>query len=327
MSIDLVCPCCRSPLQAVDDALRCVPNGHEFPVIAGIPDLRVSPDPWIDADADRDKGIAVVRSTAPGLEAAVRKYWELTPGTTPADAARHVDHVLHAVDRTREWVAELQRPPVSGEVWLDLGCGTADLACAVDPGVEVISLDIAFRWLMIARRRLDEAGRLSTLVCGNAEALPFPDGTFDRVVALGTIEHCADLDAVLGESRRVLRAGGQLLLRTANRYTILREPHVGIWGVGWLPRAWADRFVRWRGGAGYAHHAPRSALELSRGMHRAGFRNARVAAAKMLTAERRRLSGVLRPLVPLYRRLRMTPVLKVIVRTVAPLLDVEGVAP
>lgn len=323
----LVCPRCRHTLTATPDLLRCTSCHNEYPVIVGIPDLRVAPDPWIDIEADRAKGLAVNAQAAPGFEAAVREYWRITPGTTSADAERHTDHVLHAVARTREWVSSLEATPTPGESWLDLGCGTADLACAVPEGVVVTSLDIAFRWLVVAQRRLAQAELANALVCGNAEALPFPDASFDRVVALGTLEQCRDLDLVLSESRRVLRPGGRFHARSSNRYTLLREPHVGIWGVGLVPRAWTDRYVRWRGGSGYQHHFPRSAAEFAAALRRAGFRSTRVQAAAMLDAERHRLPAPLARLAPAYNLMRRTAVLERISRTVGPLLDVQGVAP
>ena len=321
----LVCPYCRHNLTAQTDALRCDSCQRDFPVIAGIPDLRVAPDPWIDVIADRAKGIAVGAQAAPGLEGAVREYWRMTPKTGTNDAERHTDHVLHAVARTREWVTNLQPTPVPGEAWLDLGCGTADLTCAVPEGVEVTGLDVAFRWLVVATRRLTEEGRSGPLICGNAEALPFPSGSFDRVVALGTLEQCQDLNSVLSEVRRVLRPGGRFHARSSNRFTLLSEPHVGIWGVGFVPRAVADRYVRWRGGGGYQHHWPHSAAELHRALKRAGFVQTRVLASRMLGAERNRLPGQLSHLAPAYDLLRRTPLIRQVARTFAPLLDVEGV--
>lgn len=49
-------------------------------------------------------------------------------------------------------------------------------------------------------------------LCGSAEALPFPDRSFDAVVAFDVVEHCADQRRALGELARVLRPGGRLLL-------------------------------------------------------------------------------------------------------------------
>jgi ubiquinone/menaquinone biosynthesis C-methylase UbiE len=45
-------------------------------------------------------------------------------------------------------------------------------------------------------------------VAGYAEALPFPDGSLDYVVANHVLEHCADPVRVLREWRRAVRPGG-----------------------------------------------------------------------------------------------------------------------
>jgi hypothetical protein len=50
---------------------------------------------------------------------------------------------------------------------------------------------------------------------------------------------------------RVLRPGAPLFLSTPNRYSLTPEPHVGLWGIGFLPRSWANRYVRRRLGVLY----------------------------------------------------------------------------
>jgi len=316
----ICCPRCRAALVDHTDTLVCSGCAVRYPVVGGLPDLRVSPDPWLDMAGDRSKGLQVATDAPPGFEAAVRYYWTLTPDTPSLLADRHVDHVLHAEGRTREWLAELEPPPAGGERWLDVGCGTADLAVSVPPGVEVVGIDIAFRWLCIARRRLADSQRAAVLICGNAEALPAGDASFDRVCLLGTIEHCADLEAVMAEARRVLRPGGHLHVRTVNRFSLLPEPHVNLWGVGFLPRGMADTYVRWRGRGRYQHHWPRTAGQLVRAMSRGGFRAVEVVAARPLTSEIRRLPSLLRPVAGLYRRVRRWPVM----RLLAPVLEGRG---
>jgi ubiquinone/menaquinone biosynthesis C-methylase UbiE len=189
----------------------------------------------------------------------------------------------------------------------------------------MVGVDIALRWLVVARRRAELAGLSPSFVCCNAENLPFANGTFARVVSIGTIEHCRSADQVLRESRRVLEIGGDVRLRTVNRYTALAEPHVGVWGVGYVPRRLADRYVRWRSGQGYEHHRPLSPREVDRDMRRAGFDHVRVDAAPLLSAERARL-GRLGWAAGTYELLRRAPITRTALRWTAPLLEVSGVA-
>ena len=42
-----------------------------------------------------------------------------------------------------------------------------------------------------------------------------------------------------------------MLLTTPNRFSLTAEPHVFVWGVGWLPRKFQQSFVKWRSGKDY----------------------------------------------------------------------------
>jgi SAM-dependent methyltransferase len=125
---------------------------------------------------------------------------------------------------------------------------------------------------------------------------------------------------VLGEARRVLRPGGLLHLRTVNRYSVLGEPHVGLWGIGFLPRPVAVAYVRWRGRGDYSHHHPWSVGQLVRAMRQSGFVGVTVAAARPLASEVRRMPEGLRRFADGYDRIHRWPG----VRLVAPVLEARG---
>jgi ubiquinone/menaquinone biosynthesis C-methylase UbiE len=276
---------------------------------------------------DRDKAQRLVERThGASLEAMVRAYWAMTPGTPESLASRFVEHVMGAERRSREWLASIDSSPRDGGAWLDVGTGTGDLAVVVaEQGTRAVGIDIAMRWLVVAKRRAELAGVAVDFVCCNAEHLPFADRTFARVVSVGTIEHCIDARRALAESRRVLVPGGDARLRTVNRYTILPEPHVGVWGVGYVPRSIADRYVHWRSGQRYVHHRPLSSRELKSGFRSAGFRDVHVDAAPMLPSEQARL-GNLHWASAGYNRARSTVIARSALRVIAPLLEASGVA-
>jgi SAM-dependent methyltransferase len=54
------------------------------------------------------------------------------------------------------------------------------------------------------------AGAAATAIRGNVHHLPFPDGSFDLVIASEILEHIPDDRAAIGEAVRVLRPGGRL---------------------------------------------------------------------------------------------------------------------
>lgn len=101
---------------------------------------------------------------------------------------------------------------VSGPRVLELGVGTGKNIPYYRPSWDVTAVDLSPRMLARAQERAARAGRPAVLLLGDAQALPFPDGSFDTVAA--TFVFCSVPDAVQGlrEAYRVLRPGGQLRL-------------------------------------------------------------------------------------------------------------------
>jgi SAM-dependent methyltransferase len=315
-----VCPACRGPLEESQAAYTCHGCKRPYPIVAGIPDFRLRPDPWIGIPEDREKAMRVAEAThdLPFPEA-VRRYWDMTPDT-PRERVRHfVQHAERSLERSREWIGRIAIPAESG-TWIDLGAGTGDLAAAAGRrGLRVVAIDIALRWLVIARRRPELEGSL--VVCCAAEQLPFPDRSFAGAFSLGLLEHCPAPEPVAREARRVLVPGSHLRLRTVNRYSMLGEPHVGLWGVGLVPRRHADAYVRWRTGQRYQHHRPLSPREVARALRVAGFSDVRVEAASPLRTELGTAGRALRFVYDLGRRV---PGIRTGVRWTAPLLEAEA---
>jgi len=105
---------------------------------------------------------------------------------------------------------------VPGERVLDVGCGsgvlTRTLARQVAPGGRAVGLDTSSAMLKVARELADEAG-LGGLVefqVGDCRQLPFPDASFDAVVAATTLCHVPDPGRALAEMVRVTRPGGRV---------------------------------------------------------------------------------------------------------------------
>jgi ubiquinone/menaquinone biosynthesis C-methylase UbiE len=252
----------------------------------------------------------------------------MTPGTPRALAERFTRHVLSAEQRVEEWVEVVEQEDSSAPdgLWLDVGCGTADLLAVVARrGRSVVGVDVAFRWLVAARRRLEQQGIHAVLVCANGEHLPFRDHSFARVFSLGTLEHCRDAARVVGEAGRVTVPGGVVRIRTVNRYTPLPEPHVNVWGVGFVPRRWADAYVQSRNGQRYLHHRPLSPRELARALRRAQLQDVRVQPAQMLADERARLPRILSWAAPVYEWARRMPALGRALAWAAPLIEARAV--
>lgn len=99
---------------------------------------------------------------------------------------------------------------------LDVACGPALVSqCARDivcPSGSVIGLDPSIGMLREAQK-----GPCEKLVQGVGERLPFSDGSFDFLSMGYALRHVSDLTAAFQEYRRVLRAGGIVLLLDVGR--------------------------------------------------------------------------------------------------------------
>jgi ubiquinone/menaquinone biosynthesis C-methylase UbiE len=106
-----------------------------------------------------------------------------------------------------------------GEHVLDVAAGTgASLVPAaerVGAAGRVVGLDLAPGMVDRLRERIARVGiENAEALVGDAEALPFPDGSFDAVLCGFGLFFFPDTDRALGEIRRVLRRGGRLALST-----------------------------------------------------------------------------------------------------------------
>jgi SAM-dependent methyltransferase len=95
---------------------------------------------------------------------------------------------------------------------LDVGCGTGRLASALTEreACRVWAVDSSPEMLEVARRQASGATRFRL---GEAEALPFRPGWFERVV-MRLVVHLVDPPRALAEARRVLGQGGRLAIAT-----------------------------------------------------------------------------------------------------------------
>lgn len=132
----------------------------------------------------------------------------------------------------------------AGEVALDVGTGTGDLAFALlsrsHPTSRVVGLDLASGMFPRALAKAASRGLADRfrVVQGSALEIPAPDASFDRVVSAFTLRNVADLDAAFAEIRRALRPGGRAVLLE------LSKPRPGVFATVYrayfyevLPRA------------------------------------------------------------------------------------------
>ncbi len=100
---------------------------------------------------------------------------------------------------------------------LDVATGTADVAIGAArrfTDIEVIGLDPSTAMLEVGRGKVEKSGlspRVS-LIEGDALRLPFPDATFDVACVAFGMRNIPEKSAALGEMRRVVAPGGQVMV-------------------------------------------------------------------------------------------------------------------
>ena len=149
--------------------------------------------------------------------------WVSPNGGISADAEfdeRYFGQLREASDHW--WVRGMQEVgrallgPVNGDLdVLDLGCGTGTAFGWLDEvrgSGELHACDIASAAVRVAR----DTGLATSVVQASMDGLPHRDQSFDLVVNADVLQHLAvdAAAAALIETRRVLRPGGRLLLRT-----------------------------------------------------------------------------------------------------------------
>jgi SAM-dependent methyltransferase len=92
---------------------------------------------------------------------------------------------------------------------LDVGCGSGELLAALrERGARAAGLDPADGMVDVARRRAPDA----EVRQGSWQSVPWPDATFDVVMAVNALQYADDTAAAVAEALRVVRPGGTVAI-------------------------------------------------------------------------------------------------------------------
>jgi SAM-dependent methyltransferase len=134
-------------------------------------------------------------------------------GTSERLQVRVDTHRLYSESKTSflDWVVD-QLEVARGHLVADIGCGPGNyFARLAARGARVVGADLS-------QGMAEEAGTAGfPTVVADAQALPFGDGSFDRVMCNHVLYHVPDLRRALLELSRVARRGGRVLLATNGR--------------------------------------------------------------------------------------------------------------
>lgn len=125
------------------------------------------------------------------------------------------------LDIVLRWIEELAIP--TGQKVLEIGCGAGRCTVALaQRGYLIHAMDSVEGMLNSTQEHAIEAGVSSSVTTslGDAQNLPFPDGSFGLVLAIGVIPYLQFPQMGLSEMARVLRPGGFVLVTAGNRWRL-----------------------------------------------------------------------------------------------------------
>jgi SAM-dependent methyltransferase len=325
--VGLCCPACKGELVDLRERseLHCMQCRRQYPVVLGIPDLRLYDDPYFDMDSDRAKGAKIAAHWGDrDFRGLVDFYYSISADVSAAQAKAFTQGVMTAEARAQtaldvwEAAAGVQKTTVNS--FLDIGCGSAAMVVAAAQRYgKAVGVDVAFRWLVVAKKRLQEAGIDAPLICACAEALPFPTGSFDCAVGQAVIEHVRDQQQTFSEAQRVLSSGGRIYLSTPNRFSIGPDPHLGLLCGSFMPGSWIAAYARKHGAV-----PPKRQLVSARGlsglMRAAGFQDRRLFLPDITPTQRAQIPGQAQWLVGAYHLAKRLPIASQLLHLVGPLL-------
>jgi SAM-dependent methyltransferase len=271
----LRCPRCAHPLpvptladgDAARGELSCAGCAATFPVHRGVADLRGETPPTCFTSARTVPEADLVAQLAERPPAAsLPELVEIYAGAhrlPPELGAQDRRYFLEAYDREAWTVAYMEfctRRYAGGELRgaraLDAGCGSGgSLPHLANRFESVTGVDPDLPALLIAAKRCRELGVADhvTLAAGMLEQPVLAPDAFDAIKCTDVIEHVADPDRAAASMARALAPEGFMWVLTPNRWAFFApEPHVGLWGVQFLPRLVADAYVQHRVGMRYS---------------------------------------------------------------------------
>jgi SAM-dependent methyltransferase len=163
-------------------------------------------------------------SALPEHVARNREYWDQQAHDYVATGERNwaASEPSWGIWSIPESEANLLPERIDGRDAIELGCGTGYVsAWLARRGARVVGIDNSPRQLETARRLQAEHDLEFPLLLGNAEAVPYPDASFDIAISEYGAALWADPYRWIPEAARLLRPGGELVFLTNGLISIL----------------------------------------------------------------------------------------------------------
>ncbi len=168
------------------------------------------------------------------LKENVRRHWEADPcGAKLAEAEWGTEAFFAEVERTRDELEPFIPAFAAFDRWrgkrvLEVGVGLGtDFVRFVRAGAVATGVDLTEASVGLVRQRLALEGLSAELRPADAEALPFPDGSFDLVYSWGVLDHTPETQRAIDEVRRLVAPGGEARIMLYSRRSWVA---LGVWG-------------------------------------------------------------------------------------------------
>lgn len=141
--------------------------------------------------------------------AADTRFWDRVARKYAAARIRDMPGYERTLDRARELLN-------GTDTVLEIGCGTGTTALRLAPHVaRLVASDVSGEMIAIAREKAAAEGCANVeFVVGPAGEGPWPEHSFDAVLAFNMLHLVTDRAAVLARARRLLKPGGLLVSKT-----------------------------------------------------------------------------------------------------------------
>jgi len=151
--------------------------------------------------------------TTASVEKAYRRY------------ARYYDLVFGAVFHPGRKTAIEHLHCRAGQRILEVGVGTGLSLPMYPSDVKVVGIDLSSEMLEKARQRTECLPQVESLLQMDAEAMTFPDNSFDKVVAMYVASVVPNVETLYTEIRRVCRPGGEIVFLNhfQNKNQVIRK--------------------------------------------------------------------------------------------------------
>lgn len=168
----------------------------------------------------------------------VREFWQNNPlcntGISHPSGSRDF---FEAYDKQRESIESIpysyalhEYKEFKGKKVLDVGSGNGYvLSKYATEGAEVFGIDITEAGIDLCLKRFEYMGLNGNFQVADAQAIPFPDDTFDCVCSMGVLHHVPDTQKALSEIYRVLKPGGRLIVMFYHRNSAKYQFKYRVW--------------------------------------------------------------------------------------------------